>query len=156
MWSKGRFNGVKMTKTLEKKPFTAEELWQFSGTTQYWRESPLHPFLCTDGVHFLAERGGAFWLLDAIASWQPNKQVRDDGALQAFQVWTLKVSRDSSAELLCERDWGDVVIRQKIEFTDFPLSEIKLYLCDMQRHRSSSLLGRQVSNFGVLMIPSEY
>jgi len=41
----------------------------FSGTEAYHRLSPLHgKLVCTDGVKYLADKAGAFWLIDAIAS----------------------------------------------------------------------------------------
>jgi hypothetical protein len=120
-----------MTSTKEKKILSAEDLFQFIGTTQYWKLNPLNPFLCTDGVHFLAEQGGAFWLLDAIAAWKIEPRVRDDQNLKDIQFWKLVVNDSQSAKLICERDKGDIVVTQKIGWTDFPLPEIKLYLCNM-------------------------
>lgn len=49
------------------------------------------------------------------------------------------VNPDNSAVLTCERDTDEPMITQEIPFTDFPLAEITLYLCD-----------------GVLLLPSEY
>jgi hypothetical protein len=117
---------------------TTADLAQFTGTAE-WYTHPLTGLLYTDGVQFLAERGGAYWLIDAIASWQNDPLVRNDTMLQEIQFWTLTVRLDSSAVLRCERDTGDVALTQKIEFTDFPLESIKLY----------------VEN-GVLLLPSEH
>ncbi len=88
-------------------------------------------------IQYLAEKAGAYWLIDAIASHQP--QVLKDSMLQEIQFWKLKVNADQTAQLICERDTGDVFLTQDIGFTDFPLDEIKLYLVS-----------------GVLMLPSEY
>jgi hypothetical protein len=58
---------------------------------------------------------------------------------EAFQVWTLNVAADRTATATAADGNDRVIVRQEIEFTDFPLSEIKLYLTD-----------------GVLLLPSEY
>jgi hypothetical protein len=116
----------------------AATLAGFTGTMEHYRHWTGH-LVYTDGVKFLAENAGhgAYWLLDAIASYQPECQK--DAMLRDFQVWTLTVAPNKSAVLKCERDTNDVALTQTIEFTDSPLPEIKLY----------------VQN-GVLMLPSEY
>jgi len=81
----------------------------------------------TEGVKWLADKAGAFWLIDAIASWQV--EARKDAMLRDFQMWVLMVNLDThSAALSCCRDAGDVAFMQEIEWTDFPLKEIKFYL----------------------------
>ena len=42
------------------------DLAQFTGTSTYYQHSLSVQY--TDGVHYLAERGGAYWLIDAIPS----------------------------------------------------------------------------------------
>ncbi len=111
------------------------DLSQFTGTLNYYRH--WLRLMYTDGVKYLTEKGGAYWLLDAIASHQPD--VLKDPMLQEIQFWKLKVNADQTAKLICERDTDDVFLTQDIGFTDFPLDEIKLYLVS-----------------GVLMLPSEY
>ena len=73
------------------------------------------------------------------ASWQICPQVKQDRMLREIQFWKLRVNPDNSAVLTCERDKDDVALTQAIEFTDFPLEEVKLYLSN-----------------GVLLLPSEY
>ena len=116
------------------------DLRQFTGTTQWHRWSRLTHLICTDGVKYLAEEAGAYWLLDAIASHQNAPAIRDSRRLQEFQVWILKVNDDKSCRLTCAED-SDVasVVIQDIEFTDFSLAEIKLYVCG-----------------NVILLPSEY
>ncbi|MCZ8119641.1 MAG: hypothetical protein O9295_16715 [Microcystis sp. LE18-22.4A] len=120
-----------------------ENLSQFTGTENHYRNKN-YPFLYTDGIKYLAENGGAYWLLDAIASWQLEKIIRCDQYLADLQFWKLKVSDDNSAVLTCERDTDDIACEQKIPFTDFPIQEICLYLVNMGNGE------------GVLMLPSEY
>ena len=116
---------------------TEADLVQFTGTSTYYQHSLGVQY--TDGVYFLAERGGAYWLIDAIASWQGDPRVSRDPMLRQIQFWKLTVNDDQSALLVCERDEGDVAVSQEIPFTDFPLSEVKLYLQN-----------------GVVLLPSEY
>ncbi len=113
---------------------TAADLTQFSRSEEWFRH--FTGLLYTEGVHYLADKGGAFWLIDAIASYQHT--ARRNQRLCEFQIWVLTV-KDTEAELVCYDDLpGKALIRQHIEYTDFPLPEIKLY----------------VEN-GTLMLPSE-
>ena len=113
---------------------TAADLNQFSGSEQWFRH--FTGLLYTEGVDYLADKGGAYWLIDAIAPYQPT--ARRNQRLCEFQIWVLTV-KDSAAVLECFDDLpGKVLIRQHIEYTDFPLPEIKLYFEN-----------------GVLMLPSE-
>jgi hypothetical protein len=94
------------------------ELSQFIGTEKYYRITQRH--LLTDGTTYLAEQAQCFWLMDAIASHLP-KYFAD-----YFCVARLVVN-GSSAVLTLDDGNDNVYARQKIEYTDFPLSEIKLY-----------------------------
>ncbi|MDB9315613.1 hypothetical protein PN462_21045 [Spirulina sp. CS-785/01] len=127
---------------------TEANLKQFTGTTQYYRH--WLNFCYTDGVQFLAKEGQAYWLLDAIGSYQP--QLRNLPKYQAFQLWFLVVGHEHpviqpqanyQAVLTCWEDTPMVgvepAIRQDIHYTDFPLAQVHLYWQQ-----------------GVLMLPSEY
>ena len=116
------------------------DLRQFTGTTQWHRWSNLTDLICTDGVKYLAEEAGAYWLLDVIASHQNAPALRDSQRLQQLQIWQLTVKADKSCRLTCVED-DDVapVVVQAIEFTDFPLKQVKLYVCN-----------------NVVLLPSEY
>lgn len=128
-------------------PINENDLGNFYGTENWHRWSPLVPnMLLTDGALFVAEHGGqsgSFWLMDAIASHQPralkNPRLRD------FQVWILKVNPDKSAVLTCQSDSGvPPFITQNIEYTDFDLKEIKLWVEPMDEKRM------------VILLPSEH
>lgn len=93
-------------------------LTQFIGTERYYRITQHH--LLTDGTKYLAEQAKCFWLMDAIASHLP-KQFHD-----YFAVANLKV-KNSSAQLTLDDGNGNVFAQQFIEYTDFQLSELKLY-----------------------------
>lgn len=107
------------TKTLNK-----TDLAQFTGSENWYRHGLNRNVLYTDGAQHVAEHGGAYWLLDIIAiAQQHEKRVRDE----EFQVWKLSVRDDRSASLVCDDGNENIVYTQNIEYTDFPLDEIKLY-----------------------------
>jgi hypothetical protein len=144
---------------MPEKTLKEEDLGQFIGTTRYFKGGvPWQPFLYTEGVQYVAEHGGAYWLLDAIGSCQSNMKIKDNPMLQELQFWTLQVKLDRSAELICESDRGKVVVRQHIDFTDFPLKQIQFYLQNMWCYwqRPSKEQERKVDDYGVLLLPSEY
>lgn len=102
----------------------ASDLAQFTGSACWYRH-PLYPSITyTDGAQYVAEAGGAYWLLDAIVSHQHEPRVRS----REFQVWTLRVAQDRSAVLTWEDGDHGVLASQAIAFTDFPLPEITLWL----------------------------
>jgi hypothetical protein len=116
------------------KKMSAEELdaalGQFTGSEE-WHHSMFAPGLVySDGVKFLVVNAGAFWLIDTIASYQRDRRLNTK-QLREFQLWTLHVNPDRTAVLTCYPDTGKpAVIQQDIEFTDFPLDAIRLYVED--------------------------
>lgn len=102
-------------------------LAQFTSTCNYYRHWT-NAFHYTDGVAFLVENAGAFWLIDTIAAHQ--SQVRQDSRLREFQIWEIKKdpSSQSSANLICSRDTNDEAFRWFFYYADFPLPYLKLYL----------------------------
>lgn len=93
-------------------------------TYQHWL-----PLTYTEGVKYLAEKAGAYWLLEIVASYQPDPQVRDNQRLQEFQLWELRVSPDGSGVVTCHEDSDEpAILTQAIPSTDFPLPYLKLYV----------------------------
>ena len=78
--------------------------------------------LYTEGVQYLAEQAGAYWLIDKVATLQLEQKIK----AEEFQVWKLRVA-DERATLACEDGNGNEVYREAIDFTDFPLAEIDLW-----------------------------
>jgi hypothetical protein len=118
--------GVTITKeiNMSNKKLKQADLYQFSGTENWYRHSMISNFLYTDGVKYVAEKAGAYWLIDAIAFGQLQPAV----AAEAFQMWTLNVNLEtSSAILACEDGNGNTVYTLNIEYTDFPLAKIRYY-----------------------------
>jgi len=101
----------------------------------------VHPFgrlRYTDGVKIMAETGAAYWLIDAIASYQGDKRLRSR-RMQEFQLWELSV-KNGAAVLTCRPDSDEEpAVTQEIEYTDFPLDYMKLFV-----------------EGGVLLLPSEH
>ena len=115
-----------------------EELKQFIGGTENWYRHPLNrKATYTDGVKYLAEKAGAYWLVDDIcAAYQLDKEVKATPS----QVWKLKVNLDKHTAVLSLEDGNDKLVKSfDIPFTDFPLEEIVLWFTD-----------------NVLLLPCEY
>ena len=110
------------------------QLRQFTGSENWYRHGINRSVLYTDGAQFLAEQGGAYWLLDIIAIAQ---QHESRVAQEEFQVWKLQIRSDRSATVLCDDGNGNVVYTQEIPFTDFPLDEVKLYFANNVIHLPS-------------------
>jgi len=95
------------------------------GTEGYVLHGLMKNLFLTSGVCWLRERANCFWLIDAIASHQP--EVKKDPMLREFQLWELKKDPEGEGEhsaiLICSRDTDDPVITQKIPYTDFPLDD---------------------------------
>lgn len=102
------------------------QLAHYTGSDTLYRHGLARQVLYTDGVKFLADSAGAYWLLDEIALTQKKPSVVGE----EFQVWKLVVNSDSTGVLTCDDGNGNVVHRIDIPFTDFPLSEIKLYVAN--------------------------
>ena len=118
----------------ERKTTIEQALAQHSGSLERFRHWAKR-IIYTPGVADMAEICGAYWLIDLVASHQVTPSVR----AEEFQVWTLTVAADRTALAVGDDGNGHEVARQVIEFTDFPLDEIKLYL-----------------DQGTLMLPGEY
>lgn len=103
---------------------TMADLNQFTGT-EYWYKHMFGNMTYTDGVKYLAEYAGAYWLIDIIAFSQVlEPAVRNE----PFQLWTLTVNQQKgSATLVCTDGNKNVVYKQDIPYTDFPLPMVNLY-----------------------------
>jgi hypothetical protein len=103
---------------------TEADLRHFTGSEHWYRHALNRKVLFTDGAKYVADEGGAYWLLDTIALLQlSDKRV----AGEEFQVWKLAVRADRTATLTCEDGNYNVVYTQELEFTDFPVAEVTLW-----------------------------
>ena len=115
--------------------FDISQLSLFTGTEHYYRLNRL--CLLTDGTKYLAEAAGAFWLMDAAASYLIELGTAD------WFVQIKLVVTGSSAVLTLEDGNGHVRAKQVIPYTDFPIPQQILYACWDGEH-------------WVLMLPCEY
>jgi hypothetical protein len=100
------------------------DLAQFTGSEQWFRHGLNRQILFTEGAKYVADGGGAYWLLDEIALSQRSEKRL---ARQPFQVWKLTVNADRTGTI-CVQDGNDnVLLTKALEFTDFPIPEITLW-----------------------------
>lgn len=110
------------------------QMQQCTGTTRYHKLT-LTPLLATDGIKMMAEKAGAFWLIDAIGSYQFKSRIKS----LAIQFWTLEV-KNNKAVLYCVQDCGKPkLVKQEIKYTDFPEGSWNFYVQQ-----------------GIIMLPEEY
>ena len=111
-------------------------LTQFTGTTKYYRLLPT--FVVTDGVKYLMDHTGCYWLAELYGLHLANMDFNH----QPFTVLNL-VLKGQGAMITIEDGNGQVLIQQIVDWTDFRLASVTLY---------ASWSG----DFWVAMLPSEY
>lgn len=111
------------------------DLAQFTGTETWYRHALMRSILFTEGAKYVADKAGAYWLLDEIAIAQVESSV----SAEPFQVWKLQVRTNQTATLTCEDGNYNVILTKEVSFTDFPLDEITFFFTDK-----------------VILLPSEY
>lgn len=103
--------------------FKLADLQNFRGGSEQFYRHSLTRVVYSDGVNYVAETAGAYWLIDKIATLQMKAEVR----AEEFQVWKLRVTAESTAVLVCE-DGNDIVVHsEEINYTDFPAPGVRLY-----------------------------
>jgi hypothetical protein len=103
----------------------------------------------TDGALYLAEHGGAgatsaFWLMDVIASYQGEKQMK---RIENPQLWKIECSGKGckrSCVVSCGNNAERPIIRQEIPYTNFLLNEYELY-ASLEPFDESGRLGLIIS-----------
>jgi len=116
-------------------------LAHFAGSETFTRHGLARSLLMTEGVLFLAQHAQSHWLVDAIASYLHDPRAWRE----PFQAWRLDVDAATRQATLTMTD-GNLsasIITQEIDYTDFPLGEVTLWLVSSGNHR-------------VLMLPQEY
>lgn len=106
------------------------ELRQFTGTTVWYL---YHDIYITEGVKYLAERAGCYWLVDIV--WSICPKLNGD----LLVTCELMVNVDQSAVFVAIGDDNRLLHRQRIEHTDFPGDWVKLWFSEK-----------------ILFLPSEY
>ena len=110
-------------------------LSHFTGTENYYRVMPR--LVITDGVQYLANQANSYWLVSLIYSHLMSNAIYSE-----FVVARLTVS-EKTADLVLDDGNDQVISRQRIDYTDFPLDEISIYCCYQQQD-------------WILLLPSEY
>lgn len=110
---------------------------QFIGTGSYWIHQP--GLVLTDGANWLAESAECYWLYDII--WSVRPKLEGEG----FACLDLAVDLGKhKGAVVIEDGNGRALYRQRIPYTDFPLPNTTLYICDGEGGKK------------VVMLPSEY
>lgn len=99
------------------------ELAFFTGTTQWYYHPMFKAYRYTDGVRYVAQEMGAYWLLEHILIHQTLPEIKG----MEFQVWKMAV-KDSKATIRVEDGNDNLVKEFEISFTDFPLDEITFWM----------------------------
>ena len=126
-----------MSKTKISPTELKNNLSYYSGSESFYRH-PLGKFTYTDGVQYLAENAECYWLLDIIGSlnYHSDKFMEKE----EFICMDLVVKSGTTKAVFTAHDGNyNILYTQEIPFTDFPLSEIKLFYCNQ-----------------TLLLPSEY
>ncbi len=85
----------------------------------------------TQSVSTIREMADCYWLVDLIASYQHKLLT------QPFQVWMFKCNTELHlGTMTCEDGNGNELVRQEIEYTDFPLDEFELW-CELGGYGTS-------------------
>lgn len=99
----------------------------FSGDSETIYRHPIaRATLYTEGVRHMAEAGGAYWLLDKIAFEQTAPELQ----AQPWQSWTLNKHADNTADIVVDDGNDNVIKREKLAFTDFPLDSVVVWCID--------------------------
>lgn len=109
---------------------TLADLSNFTGSLEWTRHWLNRNIIYSEGMAHVTEHagGGAFWLLDAIASHEVGPTItalrQADPDFDFLHFWYLTVDTEKHAAVLeCKLDSDQpAVVRQEIEYTDCPLS----------------------------------
>ncbi len=91
-----------------------------------------YPVFLTDGALYLAEHGGAgaataYWLMDVIASYQGEKQMKRIENPQLWKIECVGEGGKRSCVVSCGNNPNKPIIKQEIEWTNFLLNDYELY-----------------------------
>ena len=104
------------------------DLEQFIGTSTYHKHlfPGKSPILLTEGCKYVRDNFNAYWLFDAILSYQDDPKLKTVN----FQIWEFKQQRKDLTWLLtCKEDSNKKpLISQTIEYSDFPADHIRIWV----------------------------
>jgi len=140
----------------------AHALQGFRGSETFERIGVGRRHLVSEGVKYLVEQAGAYWLAEAIASHQMWPTFRCEAA--DFQCWFLAVN-GSRTVLWCEFKTTVIAARQLVPYTDFPLGGTTEDITRFDEKMATRLRSRDTFKLfaarnqlgGItIMLPSEY
>jgi hypothetical protein len=104
----------------------AAALEHFTGSeSSYFRMAGGVKVNYSEGVKFIQKEVNCYWLIDAIASYQTTEFKSKDYR----QFWKLSVDLLScEGTLTCDDGNGNISVAEKIEYTDFPLQQIAIWI----------------------------
>src|SRR5688500_12686017 len=112
------------------------DLRYFTGTENYYVHGiGALKILLTDGCKYVAEEAQTYWLFDIILTYQMQTNIRNE----PFQHWELKKQMQGEWLITCDDGNENILAKQTINYSDFPLSIISFYLVE-----------------GICMLKSEY
>ena len=108
---------------------------QFTGTENYYYHSKF--LVLTDGVKFLADNAGAYWLMDIISSVMYKPTILREPFLT---VNVKKNKTGKGAVVRIQNGDGKDFYVQRIKWTDFPMTDYTFFLEDSYRGYHVALL----------------
>ena len=148
-------SSVSETEREEKAERVQQIINHSTGTYGYHRITPMmRSLVVTDGVAEVFKTAGAFWLGDIVMSLFFNKKIRQQiqraQAEEDYLVCKLKVDvEENKGEFTMRRmDEEEIIYKQKIPYTDFPLEEFEMWL-DVYSHQNGE------EPIKILFLPSE-
>lgn len=108
------------------KPKTIQDLdlSGFYGTEQYHVQPLYRRMQYTDGIAFIAETCGAYWLLDILGTEIHPKLEKWGG----FLVIKLHTTDDSKMSITVTDGDYKKLYQKNIDYTDFPKGELELFM----------------------------
>jgi hypothetical protein len=101
------------------------DLSGFTGSEKFYKH--MMGVVLSEGAFYVAEKCQAHWLMDVVTSYQTEARFRKE----EFQVWKLTAPGDTDkmrpATVTCDDGNGNVIAKQEIHATDFPLEEVTLW-----------------------------
>jgi hypothetical protein len=110
------------------------ELDNFTGTSQYFKASPLYHLNLTEGIQFFRNKLNCYWLIDIVGSVLNEEKIKEN---LNFIVWKIKVNENKSFIVRAYKDYSIketeeenkkyLLYEQKGEYTDFLLNDFEFY-----------------------------
>ena len=115
------------TQTIEQETTLKQsDLDNFYGSETFFYLPIFRKFVYTEGVKYIAEKGGAYWLLEKIFACQSCVAKLSS---EPFTTWTLtKNTVGEGARLVCTDGNEKELYAENLIFTDFPLQSLTLWL----------------------------